>query len=62
MVQAYSMTCGASASYPESDTVKGSPAEAKKTQQIRHWLLKCHLEVDTHHFHQHLIGESTSVA
>ena len=30
MVQAYSMTPGASASYPERDTLKGSPAEAKK--------------------------------
>lgn len=36
MGQAYSMTPGASASYPESETVKGSPAEAKKTQLIRH--------------------------
>ena len=41
--QAYSMTPGASASYPESETVKGSPAEAEKTLLIRHWLLKCHL-------------------
>lgn len=42
--------------FPESETVKGSPAGAKKTHQIRPWLLKCHLEVT------HVISTNTELA
>lgn len=54
VVQAYSMTPGASASSQKQNSEEVT-SKAKKTHQIRPWLLKCHLEVT------HVISTNTEL-